>query len=145
VKGALVALREAGFRLIVVTNQPDVARGNTTRESIERVHQVMLEKLALDEIVVCYHDDGQCTCRKPEPGAIVDAARRHDVDLSLSFMVGDRWRDIEAGQRAGCQECLFIDYGYQERQPDPPFVRVSSLSEGAAFILNTRMSKQGHE
>jgi D-glycero-D-manno-heptose 1,7-bisphosphate phosphatase len=141
VEEALQKLREAGFRLIVVTNQPDVARGKTPRESVERVHHEMAQRLAIDEIVTCYHDDGQCTCRKPAPGAIVDAAKRHDIDLASSFMVGDRWRDIEAGQRAGCGQCLFIDYGYREKQPNPPFERVASLSEAANFILNGRVTQ----
>lgn len=140
VESSLSALREAGFLLIVVTNQPDVARGKTSRERIERVHETMMEKLDLDEIVACYHDDGACKCRKPEPGALLDAAERHGVDLTSSFMVGDRWRDVEAGQRAGC-ECLFIDYGYRERQPNPPFLRVSSLSEAAHAILNSRAAQ----
>jgi D-glycero-D-manno-heptose 1,7-bisphosphate phosphatase len=75
-----------------------------------------------------------CDCRKPSPGGLLDAARRHEIDLKSSFMIGDRWRDIEAGQRAGCVP-LFIDYGYAERQPAPPFVKVQSLSDAARVIL----------
>ena len=84
--------------------------------------------------MACYHDDGDaCDCRKPKPGALLDAAQRHGIDLERSFMVGDRWRDIEAGQRAGCR-CLFVDHGYAERQPRRTFVRVPSLAAAAEWI-----------
>jgi D-glycero-D-manno-heptose 1,7-bisphosphate phosphatase len=131
---ALARLREAGFLLIVITNQPDVARGKTTRESIEKLHETLLAELALDEVVTCYHDGDDCNCRKPKPGALVEAAQRHGIELEHSYMVGDRWRDIEAGQRAGCK-CFFIDYGYTEQQPKPPFVRTGSLADAADVIL----------
>jgi D-glycero-D-manno-heptose 1,7-bisphosphate phosphatase len=91
-------------------------------------------ELPVDEVVVCYHDGDACECRKPKPGALIDAAQRHGVELAQSFMVGDRWRDIEAGQRAGVR-CLFVDRGYREQQPVAPFVRVESLSAAAAWIL----------
>jgi D-glycero-D-manno-heptose 1,7-bisphosphate phosphatase len=131
---ALLRLREAGFRLIVVTNQPDVARGVQTREMVEAMHEKLASELAVDEVLTCYHDGDACDCRKPKPGALLDAARRHGVVLDRSFMIGDRWRDIEAGQGAGCQ-CLFVDNGYRERQPVAPFVRVTSLAAAAEWIL----------
>jgi D-glycero-D-manno-heptose 1,7-bisphosphate phosphatase len=132
---ALRALHDAGFLLIVVTNQPDVARGAQTIETVEAMHELLRRRLVLDEIVACYHDGDTCECRKPRPGALLDAARRHDIDLGASFMVGDRWRDIEAAHRAGCS-AIFIDCGYDERQPEPPFVRVGSLAEAARCILS---------
>ena len=132
---ALQSLRRAGFLLVVVTNQPDVARGTIKREDIEAMHGTLLATLALDEIVACYHDGDACDCRKPKPGALLAAAARHTIDLNRSFMVGDRWRDIEAGQRAGCGT-LFIDYGYAERQPDPPFTRVTSLAHAAQLLTH---------
>ena len=131
---ALAKLRQAGFRLIVVTNQPDVARGAQTRETVEAMHERLASALPVDEIVACYHDGDACDCRKPKPGALLDAARRHDIELERSFMVGDRWRDIEAGQRAGVR-CLFVDHGYREQQPAAPFVRVDSLAAAAEWIL----------
>lgn len=131
---ALLRLRQAGFLLIVVTNQPDVARGKTPRQSIEAMHQSLLGELALDEILACYHDGDACECRKPKPGALFEAARRHVIELEQSFMVGDRWRDIEAGQRAGCA-CFFIDYAYQEQEPEQPFRRVTSLVQATDAIL----------
>ena len=132
---ALIRLRDAGFRLIVVTNQPDVARGAQSRETVEAMHARLASELPIDEIVTCYHDGDGCDCRKPKPGAILEAARRHGVDLDHSFMVGDRWRDIEAGQRAGCR-CLFVDHGYRELQPAGAFVRVRSMADAAEWILD---------
>ena len=132
---ALARLREAGFRLIVVTNQPDVARGTQTRESVEQIHQMLQAQLPIDEVRVCYHDDvDHCQCRKPLPGMLLDAAREAGLDLTASFMVGDRWRDIEAGQRAGCAT-VFIDYDYAEKRPDRCDASVSSLAEATQWIL----------
>jgi D-glycero-D-manno-heptose 1,7-bisphosphate phosphatase len=78
----------------------------------------------------------RCTCRKPKPGLLLEAAQARGIDLHSSYVVGDRWRDVEAGHRAGCQ-AIFVDYGYRERQPDGPFWRVLSLGEAANWILRT--------
>ncbi|MBC8178233.1 MAG: HAD family hydrolase [Deltaproteobacteria bacterium] len=136
VSEALEKLKDKGFLLICVTNQPDVARGTQKREQVESIHKCLLESLCLDEILVCYHDDNDgCQCRKPLPGMLLDAAGRLAIDLKKSFMVGDRWRDIEAGQNAGCTT-IFIEYGYKERGPKtPPDITVASLAEGADWIL----------
>jgi transaldolase len=139
---ALLRLRERDFRLIVVTNQPDVARGTQRRDVVEAMNEKLRAALPVDEIVVCWHDGDDCDCRKPKPGALLDAARRHGIDLSQSFLVGDRWRDIEAGQRAGVT-CLFVDHGYEERQPEGAFVRVDSIVGAAEEIL--RMSRPSVE
>jgi len=134
-RDALLRLRDAGYMLIVVTNQPDVARGTQERTEVESINERLASELAIDDFFVCYHDDAEeCACRKPSPGGLLDAAERHQVDLASSYMVGDRWRDVEAGQRAGCKP-FFIDYGYAERQPDPPFERVGSLAEAADRIM----------
>lgn len=138
---ALLRLREAGYRLIVVTNQPDVARETQTRAAVDAINQALGERLPVDEFVVCDHDGNDCPCRKPNPGMLLDAAKRHDVDLARSFMIGDRWRDVEAGQRAGCTS-LFVDHGYRERQPDPPFVRVASIGAAADWILRAGRSRK---
>jgi len=132
---ACTLLHEAGFLLIVVTNQPDVARGIQRREVVEAIHCMLRETLPLDDILVCYHDDADhCLCRKPEPGLLLQAAKDWNIDLSASYMVGDRWKDIEAGRRAGCIT-VFIDHAYEERRPDNPDYRVGSLAEAAAWIL----------
>lgn len=135
VAAALKALHDAGFMLIVVTNQPDVARGITPMAVVEGINNHLASRLPIDEFRTCYHDSGDgCECRKPRPGALMAAANQHGIDLARSFMVGDRWRDTEAGQRAGCKT-LFIDYGYAEKQPDSVDHRVSSLQEAAKIIL----------
>lgn len=140
--GQLAQLKPAGFHRIVVTNQPDVARGTQSRATVETMHDALLAQLPLDEIRVCYHDSGDgCTCRKPRPGMLVAAAVEHELDLAASYMVGDRWRDVEAGQQAGCT-CLFIDYQYAETRPDAPFVAVASLGEAAEWILGRMASPQ---
>ncbi len=132
---ALAALHAAGWLLIVVTNQPDVARGTTPRATVEAINQHLQSTLPLDEIRTCYHDSGDgCDCRKPLPGALLAAGRLHGIDMARSFMVGDRWRDIEAGQRAGCKT-IFVDHGYAEKQPDSCDYTVQALSEAAEIIL----------
>jgi D-glycero-D-manno-heptose 1,7-bisphosphate phosphatase len=135
---AVQQLREAGFVLIVVTNQPDVARGTTLRETVEQIHAQLGRELGLDAFRVCYHDNvDNCDCRKPRPGLLLDAAREFQIDMARSFMIGDRWRDMEAGQSAGCRT-IFVDYAYDERQPTDYDWRVSSLAEAAAQICRLR-------
>ena len=134
---ACAALRAAGFLLIVVTNQPDLARGTTRREDVDVLNRRLFELLPLDEIRVCPHDDGdRCECRKPLPGLLLAAARERGLDLRHSVMVGDRWRDIEAGKRAGCWT-VFVNHGYTERRPEAPDLTVKSLGEAVPWILAT--------
>lgn len=135
VYNALNELVAARFYLIVVTNQPDVARGTQSREKVEEINNLLQTRLPLNLILSCYHDDAdQCNCRKPKPGLILEAAQRFNIDLAGSFMVGDRWKDIEAGRRAGCQT-VFIDYDYPEREPETPTYKVRSLAEAVRVIL----------
>src|SRR3984957_10644300 len=137
VREACNRLREAGFALILITNQPDIARGLVSAEQVSQMNQRLKQFLRLDGIGVCPHDDSaRWSCRKPQPGLLLEAARVWNIDLESSFIVGDRWRDIEAGHRAGCSP-LFVDCGYAEQRPDGPFVRVSSLREAAQWILRT--------
>lgn len=133
---ALAELKQRGFLLLVVTNQPDVARGSQTREGVETLHRALGQALPVDGFFACYHDDGDgCACRKPLPGLLLDAASLHEIDLARSFLVGDRWRDMDAGSSAGCVTVL-VDYGYQERDPaQEPRARVKSLREAADWIL----------
>lgn len=132
---ALADLRRAGFLLIVVTNQPDVARGKTPLSLVEAMNEHLRTSLPLDAVRTCFHDDVQnCGCRKPKPGLLVDAARDFGIDLAASFMVGDRWRDIEAGRQAGCRT-VFIDYAYQEKRPEQFDFSAASFPEAASIIL----------
>ena len=138
VASSLLDLKTHGFALFVITNQPDVARGTQTRAAIEGIHEVLASSLPIDDIFVCYHDDNdQCGCRKPQPGLLLEAQRKHGIDLSRSFVLGDRWRDIDAGRSAGCKTVL-IDYGYRERKPaQPPDATVRSLREAADWIIRS--------
>ena len=132
---ALASLRNAGFLNIAITNQPDVASGKQRRETVESMHARLMSKLALHGIKVCYHVDAdRCACRKPKPGLLLEAAEQLGVELRSSFVVGDRWRDVGAGQAAGCK-VIFIDCGYLEKQPDPPFITVKSLAQAVCVIL----------
>jgi D-glycero-D-manno-heptose 1,7-bisphosphate phosphatase len=136
IKPALLLLRNAGFLLIVVSNQPDVSRGKTAKEDVEVINAALRAQLPLDEIRTCYHDDAdQCSCRKPAPGMLLEAALAHKLDLSACFIVGDRWRDVEAGLRAGCKT-VFLDRGYREKRPAHADRVVRSLPEAVAWILS---------
>jgi D-glycero-D-manno-heptose 1,7-bisphosphate phosphatase len=132
---AIKKLRNQGFFCIVITNQPDVARGKTTKKNVEEINQFLINHLEINEIISCYHDDNECCeCRKPKPGSILKASLKYNINLNQSFMIGDRWRDIEAGEKAGCRT-FFIDYQYNEKKPHNPTFTVSSLSEAATLIL----------
>lgn len=132
---ALSRLKLAGFLLIVVTNQPDVATGKTAKYVVDQINNHLAKMLPIDEFWVCYHiDSDACDCRKPMPGLLIAAAKKHQIDLKASFMVGDRWRDVEAGGAAGCKT-FFLNYGYREKQPDYPDFIVSSLAGATEIIL----------
>jgi D-glycero-D-manno-heptose 1,7-bisphosphate phosphatase len=133
---ALAQLKERGFLLLVVTNQPDVSRGTQSIQAVEEIHRAIGQALPIDEFLVCPHDDRDgCACRKPKPGLLRNAAARYGIDLANSYLIGDRWRDVEAGQAAGCRT-VWIDCGYRERGPaNPPDVKVSSLNDAVSSIL----------
>ena len=133
---ALARLKERNFLLLVVSNQPDVARGTQQREAVEEMGRRLRAELPLDDVLTCYHDDQDgCDCRKPRPGLMTRAATRYGIDLSRSYLVGDRWRDIDAGVNAGCKT-VWIDRGYLEQAPaSVPDARVKSLPEAVDWIL----------
>ncbi len=135
VEAACHRLVDAGWLLFVVTNQPDVARGGSTRAQIDAINAIAVDGLPVTEVLVCPHDDADgCDCRKPEPGLLLDAAARWGVDLVESVMVGDRWRDVEAGARAGTST-VFIDHGYAEDLEHMPDHVVADLPAAADVIL----------
>ncbi len=122
------------FIPVVVTNQPEVARGTTSRAHIEAINSFIGGATNIEHFYTCFHDDAdECDCRKPAPGLIFRAAIDLDLDVANSFLVGDRWRDVSAGQNAGCRT-FFIDYSYLERAPLLPFTRVSSLLEAVQIM-----------
>jgi D-glycero-D-manno-heptose 1,7-bisphosphate phosphatase len=133
---ALTRLREAGFELVVVTNQPDVARGVQQREGVEAINDVLRQALGVDHFRTCYHDDtDDCECRKPKPGLLIDAASEFGLDLSESVMIGDRWRDVDAGNSAGCRTVL-LEAAYSGHGETEPDFRVESLSQAVDWILS---------
>jgi len=135
VPGACERLRGQGFLLIVVTNQPEVARGRLERRTVEEINDFLRSRIPFDDVRVCYHDDPDgCDCRKPKPGMLLAAARDLNISLNRSFVVGDRWRDIEAGRRAGCRTVL-IDYGYAEPHPSGMDFTTHALSSAVDWIL----------
>ena len=132
---ALALLKEKGLRLAVITNQPDVARGAQTKQNVEAINAFLADRLPLDCFEVCFHDDSEhCDCRKPKPGLIHLAAQALDADPGSGFVVGDRWRDIEAGRAAGCRT-VWIDRGYAEQLPQNFDFRAQSLWEAAQWIV----------
>ena len=126
-------LRAVGLRPIVFTNQPEVARGTLSPETLEIMHARLRETVGVDDILVCVHTDGEgCACRKPRPGMLEAAARTWGLDLTASFMVGDRWRDIDAGRAVGCYTVL-IERPYSEcRVAD---ARVADLAGALDAVL----------
>jgi len=137
---ALQRLKAAGYLLICVTNQPEVARGNHSRQMVEALNAKAQRVLSLDEVRVCWHDDpDNCDCRKPKAGLLLGAAKDHNIDLAASFMVGDRWRDVAAGHGAGCKTIL-IEHNYAEEWKAPsPHHTTRSLSGAAAWILENNI------
>lgn len=138
---AIERLKASGFKVIVVTNQPDVARGTIEKKVVEEINCYLSEKLKIDEFKVCYHDDSDgCDCRKPNPGALLDASNKYSIDLESSYMVGDRWKDVLAGQRAGCKT-IFIKCNYDEFQPNFQTYTVNNMTEAVEIILGEKNGK----
>lgn len=132
---AVESLRASGFKLVVVTNQPDIARGTLDLSSLEAIHAELARRLPLDGIEFCPHDDQDaCGCRKPKPGMLLRAGRRLGVDFGCSYMIGDRWRDIDAGRAAGCRTIL-VGYSGRETLNTDPDERFGSLAEAARAIM----------
>lgn len=131
-------LHDAGFKLVVVTNQPDVARGVSTRKRVETINRRLAARLPVKAVLTCYHDDvDACACRKPRPGMLLEAAVRWRIELGRSFMVGDRWSDVRAGQAAGCRSILIKKRYSQARRCRPDWA-AGDLAEAAEIILNQR-------
>ncbi|MBM3852345.1 MAG: HAD-IIIA family hydrolase [Verrucomicrobia bacterium] len=145
---ACARLAAAGYALVVATNQPDVGRGTQSRAMVEAMHARLRQWVPqIAHIEVCYSPGLTSTGslpggsahvsdrrRKPEPGMLLDAALALDLDLTRSWMIGDRWRDIDCGRRAGVRT-IFIDYGYAEELRETPDFTVHSFAEAAAVIL----------
>ena len=137
VPAACARLKAAGFLLVVATNQPDVGRGTLKQEIVDNIHAHMMAKLPIDRVEVCFHPGkglSDCDCRKPKPGMLTKAARELNIDLKQSWMVGDRWRDIDCGHAAGCKT-VFIDRHYVETLKQKPDFSAGNLAEAADIII----------
>ena len=140
VKESIFRLQKLNFICLVVTNQPDVSRGKIEKKTVIKMNNYLKKELKLDDIFVCYHDDhDNCKCRKPKPGLLLEAAMKWNVDLKKSYMVGDRWKDVDAGKCAGCKT-IFIDYSYKETKPKEPDFTTDSLL-GAVHIIEKFKNK----
>ncbi len=133
----LRAVRKLGFDAVIVTNQQGVAKGIMSKEAVDRIHRnlgatLRKKHLALLDIIYCPHYEGKCGCRKPRPGMLLAAAKRHGIDLKSSWMIGDDKKDVEAGKRAGCRT-IFV--GHAEKAPEADF-RVPDMSELQTQIAN---------
>lgn len=130
-KPALEKLKLLGVMLVVVTNQPDIANGKLKRAELEKMHKILCRKLPVDLIEVCAHGrDEICDCRKPKPGMLIKAAKELNINLSKSFMVGDRKSDMVAGENVGAKT-VFIDHGYTN-DPLPKSYDFSCFNIGEA-------------
>lgn len=139
----LAELKKAGYRIVVVTNQPDVGRSVTARDTLNQMHELMCQELPIDDVRVCEHArEDACDCRKPRAGMLLAAAREAGISLRDSYMVGDRDSDIAAGRAAGCRT-IFIDQNYEaEPKPLDPDWSVTSLQEAAEIILAQASHKE---
>lgn len=127
-------LKQNNFIPVVVTNQPDVARGLTDIKTVQEIHKYLRKLLGIEEFYVCVHDETfNCNCRKPKPGLILESALKLKINLNQSYLVGDRWKDVAAGQAVGLKS-YFIDYSYDEKNPSQPYTKVHSLLEAVLDI-----------
>jgi len=130
-------LKSNGFLTIVVTNQPDIARGKLRQEDLDWMLDQVRQRCRVDDILVCSHDDGDtCACRKPLPGMIMNGARKWGIDLGKSFMIGDTWKDRDAAHAAGCRFIL-IDAPYN--QTVECYHRVAGLRDAERLVLKNNL------
>jgi len=135
IKSSLCNLKSLGFNLFVFTNQPDIAKGIIDNNFVEKINNKILKELPVDEIRVCPHVDSDiCNCRKPKPGMILSLSKRWNIDRSQSFVIGDNWKDIEAGKAAGCKTILLHRFYNYEANSD---YRVNDLNKAAELICTT--------
>lgn len=136
VANAVQALKRAGFLVIVVTNQPDIGHGWTEQAVVEAMHDKLRRAMPIDGVMMCPHcQDEGCDCRKPKPGLLLRAAKQWNINLKKSFMVGDRWSDIVAGQAAECYT-VFVNRGYEKTRLATPDNCATSLISATRLILS---------
>jgi D-glycero-D-manno-heptose 1,7-bisphosphate phosphatase len=103
----LQQLKDAGFLVLVTTNQPGLSRGTLPRRELDQMHQMLRRHLPVDDIFVCPHDEAdRCPCRKPKPGLFLEASFKWKLDLDHSFVVSNKWQDAQAADVVGCTSML---------------------------------------
>ena len=122
------------YHLIMVTNQPDFHRKINSKKNINEINMYIKKKLNLNTIYVCFSDNEKHKDRKPNPGMLNRARKRYNLDLTKSYMIGDRWRDIGAGNKANCKT-IFIDRNYKEKSKFIPNYKIKRLSEIFSIII----------
>ena len=139
VKESVLRLKKLNFVCLVVTNQPDVTRGKINKNTVIEINNFLLKEIKLDDFFVCYHDDkDNCDCRKPKPGLLLQASKKWDVNLKKSFIVGDRWRDIQAGNKVGCKT-IFLEYNYVDIKPKNPDFITDTLLNATSIIKKAKL------
>lgn len=132
IKDLIKLWHEEGYLVIVVTNQPDIGRNTVNKRSVVKINNFLKYEVLFDDLFMCPHRDrDNCECRKPKTGLFKQAKEKYDIDFEESYMIGDRWKDIEAGKRVGCKT-IFIDYGYSEElteKPDYTFKQVKDIEK----------------
>ena len=141
VKESILRLKKLNFICLLVTNQPNVTREKIDKSTVIKMNNFLKKKIQLDDIFVCYHDDkDNCNCRKPKPGLLLLAGKKWNVDFKKSFMIGDRWRDIQAGEKVGCKT-IYLDYNYKDIKPkNPDFVTDKLLN--AVYLIEKLQNKK---
>jgi D-glycero-D-manno-heptose 1,7-bisphosphate phosphatase len=141
VPDALARLRAAGYALVVVTNQPDVARGTLTRAAVQEINVRLCAELPLRDVFACYHDSAdKCACRKPKPGLLLAAAEKWDLNLGASYLIGDRWTDIVAAHTAGCRAVL-IETPFSNAERCAPDHTATDITGAADRILGAEVRR----
>ena len=133
-------LREAGYLVIVVTNQPDINNGLIARETVNEMHIQLKSKTLVNDILLCPHSrEENCDCRKPKAGMLIEAAKKYNINLKKSFMIGDRASDIAAGLEAGCRT-IFINRKYNETAPVTQEITFLSIKSATNYIIKQNKS-----
>ena len=139
VKESILRLKELDFICLVVTNQPDVPRGKINKNTVIEMNNFLKKEIELDDIFVCYHDDkDNCNCRKPKPGLLLQAIKKWNVDFKKSFIIRDRWRDIQAGEKIVCKT-IFLDYKYKDKKPKNPNFTTDTLLKATYIIEKVKV------
>lgn len=129
IKEVIEKIHEKGYLAIVVTNQPDVANHLVDKRTVDKINEYLKSIVKFDDVFTCYHNEkDNCDCRKPKVGLFIKAKGLYQIDFSKSFVVGDRWKDIEAGKNIGCKT-IFVDYGYNEKRPKNPSYVIKNVTE----------------